>query len=314
LSPVEFNFEKMLQRTVNVINFRVDEKHQKLEVHLDKDIPKFLTGDDQRLTQVIANLLSNAVKFTPSQGSVYLDTRLVSEENGICALEIKVRDTGIGISREQQARLFNSFEQAEKSTTRKFGGTGLGLAISKHIVDLMGGHIWIESELDKGAAFIFTVKLKRGERKDTSPLPGEDSSGIRMPEPTEAFKGRRILVAEDVEINREIVEAVFEPLQMDIDFAVDGIDAVQKFTAAPESYDLIFMDLQMPEMDGLEASRKIRALNSPNAAKIPIIAMTANVFKEDVEKCLEAGMNGHVGKPLDLDDVMDKLKQYLALP
>jgi signal transduction histidine kinase len=162
LSSVEFGFEKMLQRVVNVINFRVDEKLQKFSVHIDKAIPRTLIGDDQRLAQVVTNLLSNAVKFTPEQGSINLDARFVKEDNHICTIQIRVTDTGIGISPEQQARLFNSFQQAESSTSRKFGGTGLGLVISKRIVEMMDGSIWIESEEGKGSTFAFTVLVDRG--------------------------------------------------------------------------------------------------------------------------------------------------------
>jgi signal transduction histidine kinase len=145
-----------------VINFRIDEKHQKFSVYVDRSIPNTLIGDDQRLAQVLTNLLGNAVKFTPEHGAISLAARLIGEENGLYTLQFSVSDTGIGISLEQQAKLFHSFEQAESSTTRKYGGTGLGLAISKNIVELMGGTIWIESEPGKGSAFIFTIQVRRG--------------------------------------------------------------------------------------------------------------------------------------------------------
>lgn len=163
LAPTDFNFEKMLQQTVNVINFRVDEKHQKFSVRIDQNIPHYLFADDQRLTQVITNLLSNAVKFTPDYGSVRLKAALLNEEDGKCVIKISVQDTGIGISPEQQTRLFQSFQQAESMTTRTYGGTGLGLAISKSIVNLMGGEIWVESELGKGTTFSFTVEVAQGK-------------------------------------------------------------------------------------------------------------------------------------------------------
>ncbi|MCL2127360.1 MAG: ATP-binding protein, partial [Treponema sp.] len=181
ISMIEFSFEKMLQKVVNVINFRVDEKRQNFTVYLDHDIPQILIGDDQRLTQVITNLLSNAVKFTPEEGTIHLGAHLVGEENGLYTLKILVTDTGIGISGEQQTRLFTSFEQAESSTSRKFGGTGLGLAISKRIVEQMGGTIWIESELGKGATFAFTIKVRRGEEKASEHLlAGINWSNVRV--------------------------------------------------------------------------------------------------------------------------------------
>ncbi|MDR2180073.1 MAG: response regulator [Synergistaceae bacterium] len=439
LSPVNFDFEKVLQRVVNVINFRVDEKQQTLSIRIDNHIPRALVGDDQRLSQVITNLMGNAVKFTPEGGSISLAAHLLKEEEGTCTLQIEVTDTGIGISPEQQSRLFTSFEQAESSTTRKFGGTGLGLAISKRIVELMGGRIWIESELGKGSTYAFTFQAERGAEErhglldpsvnwsnvrilavDDSPeileyfrdlvtrigvscdvaadgeearalveqkgsydiyfvdwkMPGMDGielsrwiksqktknsvvimisasewniieedakkAGVDrfMPKPLfasaiadcinecigsgnlraveengvgeeDSFKGYRVLLAEDVEINREIVLALLEPTGLSIDCAENGEEAVQLYSESPGKYDMIFMDVQMPEVDGYEATRRIRALDVPEAKEVPIVAMTANVFREDVTKCLESGMNDHVGKPLDFEEVLDRLRKYL---
>jgi signal transduction histidine kinase/CheY-like chemotaxis protein len=439
LSIADFDFEKMMQKVVNVINFSADEKHQKLTVYIDKKIPRALTGDDQRLAQVITNLLSNAVKFTPEGGAIRVDTQLLSEENGFCTVQVKVTDTGIGISAEQQARLFTSFQQAESSTSRKFGGTGLGLAISKRIVEMMGGRIWIESEAGQGSTFAFTIQAMRGAAPKYGPLlPGVDWTTIRvlavddapeireyfadiargfgilcdvasggeeacalidrngsydiyfidwkmpgmdgielsrrikdrdgnksvvimisstewsviekdagsagiskfLPKPLfpsmiadsineclgvtparegqeaemDDFSGHRILLAEDVEINREILLALLEPSKLVIDCAENGAEAFRFFSENPGSYDMIFMDVQMPEMDGYEATRRIRAFEEERrqrAPPVPIIAMTANVFREDIEKCLAAGMNGHVGKPLDLNEVLGRLREYL---
>ncbi|AEF82678.1 GAF domain-containing hybrid sensor histidine kinase/response regulator [Leadbettera azotonutricia] len=332
LSFANFNFEKMVQKTVNVINFKVEEKHQNLSVRIDDSIPAMLKGDDQRLAQVIANLLSNAVKFTPEGGSIRLEADLapgsdgksndIADSNTVSnavisstyTVKVSVIDSGIGLSPEQKGRLFSSFEQADSSTSRKYGGTGLGLAISKRIVEMMGGNIWVESELGKGASFIFTAVLEKG--KDEKVIQLEGQGGEAEAEKDEgAFGGSTILLAEDVDINREIVLSLLEPTRIAIDCAENGVQAVKLFTENPGKYDMIFMDVQMPEMDGYEATRKIRELEKSSAAKqvpqIPIIAMTANVFREDVEKCLEAGMNGHVGKPLDLEEVISTLRQYL---
>ena len=312
LSPVEFNFEKMLQKVIAVVNFRIEEKHQKLTVHIDQDIPPILIGDDQRLAQVITNLLGNAVKFTDEEGNITLNAHFAGKENDLCTLQIAVTDTGIGISAEQQTRLFSSFQQAESSTTRKFGGTGLGLAISKNIVEMMGGRIWIESELGKGATFVFTVQLKYL----SSPAAADAANESLNMEETQAnidgvFAGRHILLVEDVAINREIVMALLEPTQLEIDCAENGREAVRMFSESPQKYEMIFMDVQMPEMDGYEATRRIRTLDMPNAKTIPIVAMSANVFREDVEKCIRAGMNSHVGKPLEFAEVLNKLHNYL---
>ncbi|MDR1979075.1 MAG: response regulator [Synergistaceae bacterium] len=439
LSFVEFDFEKMLQKVANIVNFRVDEKRQNFTIHIDRDIPRHLVGDDQRLSQVITNLLGNAVKFTPEEGDISLEARLAQEENGICTIQIRVSDTGIGISEEQKPRLFTSFEQAESSTSRKFGGTGLGLAISKRIVELMKGNIWVESELGKGSTFAFTIQAERGQGGRESLLnPGVDWKNIRvlavddaleireylqeiaqrlgilcdvaaggeealetiarggsydvyfvdwqmpgmdgielsrrikqndanksviimisatdlsvieeeaksvgvdkfLPKPLfpsaiadcineclgvgnaiaasglragkiDCFEGHCVLLAEDMEINREIVLALLEPTLLSLDCAENGAEAVKMFSAAPDKYEMIFMDVQMPEMDGYEATRRIRGLDIPKAKEIPIVAMTANVFREDIEKCREAGMNDHVGKPLELDEVLAQLRRRL---
>ncbi|GHS88452.1 hypothetical protein AGMMS49957_10000 [Synergistales bacterium] len=317
LSPVEFSFEKMLAKVVTVNSFRIDEKHLELIVTVDKNIPRTLICDDQRLTQVITNLISNAVKFTPEYGVIRLGARFLKEAGGLCSLQIEVKDTGIGISEEQKTRLFSSFEQADSSTSRKFGGTGLGLAISKSIVEMMGGEIWIESELGKGSTFAFVIQAKRGAAEDDEAnYANEHPSDLPTPAKTDdnddRFEGRRIILAEDVEINREIVLSLLEPTLLAIDCAENGAEAVRLFTNAPRQYDMIFMDIQMPEMDGFEATRRIRALDVPEAKQIPIVAMTANVFREDVEKCLAAGMNDHVGKPLNIEEVLEKLRRFLA--
>jgi len=301
LSLTDFNFAKAIQKIINVIHFRLDEKNQTIEVFIDDAIPRRLVGDKQRFQQVVTNLLSNAVKFTADGGSICIDTKLLDEKNGICTLQVSVTDTGIGMSKKQQSRLFTSFQQAESSTTRKFGGTGLGLAISKSIVEMMDGSIWIESELGKGATFTFTMNMGRAEKcEDTAP-----SAETNHTKDLSQFSGCKILLAEDNEINREIIMALLDPIT--IDCAENGAEAVRMFKENQADYSLIFMDVQMPELDGYEATRRIRKLNKD----IPIIAMTANVFREDVEKCLEAGMQGHVGKPYDFDEIFRVLSVYL---
>jgi PAS domain S-box-containing protein len=312
LSPVEFNFENMLQKIATVINFRVDEKQQKFSIYIDGKIPQTIIADEQRLAQVITNLLSNAVKFTPEKGSVTLDASCIREEDDVCIIQISVTDTGIGITEEQQKLLFKSFQQAESSTTRKYGGTGLGLAISKSIVEMMGGKIWIKSEPEKGSAFNFTIMVKSGKTAENNAhnvMGGQKADGTI--DINGLFAGRRILLVEDVEINREIVLALLEPTQMEIDCAENGAEAVRIFSEAPDKYELIFMDVQMPEMDGYEATRRIRSLDTPKGKTVPIVAMTANAFRENVEECLAAGMNDHIGKPLDFEKVIEKLCVYL---
>ena len=269
-----------------------------------------------RLTQVITNLLGNAVKFTPENGNIILTVRKLNQERNFCTLEIVVSDTGIGISKEQQGKLFDSFVQVDSSIGRKFGGTGLGLAISKKIVELMNGEIWIESETGKGASFIFTFRVGIG-KPEAQALAAEASAREAQGkdgEETPDYSGRRILLAEDVDVNREIVITVLEPMGLKIVEAEDGQKAYDLFRADPEAYDLIFMDIHMPGVDGYESTRLIRAINSDKAKQIPIIAMTANVFREDIERCHAAGMNDHIGKPLDFETVLAILKKYLTRP
>ncbi|MDR1508383.1 MAG: response regulator [Synergistaceae bacterium] len=439
LSFAEFNFEKMMQKVSNVINFRVEEKRQRFNVRIGEHIPRLLVGDDQRLSQVITNLLSNAVKFTPEEGEIRLAAHLLAEENGICTIQIDVADTGIGISPEQQERLFTSFEQADKGISRRFGGTGLGLAISKRIVEMMNGKIWIESELGRGSKFSFTIQALRAEDEtpqnplrpgvnwanmkvmavDDAPevreyldeimrslgiscdiassgeealemmdrngnydiyfvdwkMPGLDglelskqikwrgqeniiimisaaewtiiegearasgiskflgkpifpsaiadcineclSAGIFQADAEDDrsgvtnLEGYRIILAEDIDINREIALSLLEPTSITVVCAENGAEAVRIFSESPEKYDLIFMDIQMPEMDGYEAARRIRAMNFEWAHEIPIVAMTANVFREDIERCLASGMNDHLAKPIDLGGMTSKLSKYL---
>jgi signal transduction histidine kinase/CheY-like chemotaxis protein len=305
LDPTDFSFKEMIYRVSDIVSFRIDEKHQNYSVELAPDIPPYINADEQRLAQVIANILTNAVKFTPEDGDIRLTARLTDLSEGEAEIEIAVEDSGIGLSEEQQKRLFTSFQQAESSTARKYGGTGLGLAISKHITEMMGGGIWVESEQGKGSKFSF--KIKAGVADTPEVVTDISEYGLLENE----FAQYRILLAEDIDINREIVRSLLEPTGVEIVDAVDGREAVDKFTAEPDTFDIIFMDVQMPELDGYDATRQIRALGTDKAKRIPIIAMTANVFKEDIDKCLAAGMNAHIGKPIDLEQVLDKLRFYL---
>jgi len=312
LSPVEFNFDKMLQKALSIVNFRAAEKKQTLSVSVDSRVPKFIISDDQRLTQVITNLLSNAVKFTPEGGEIILEIALIKESEKNCELCISITDNGIGISPEQQENIFRAFEQAESGTSRKFGGTGLGLVISKRIIELMGGRIWVESELGKGAKFSFIINVLSGESIDRSPNahnidPDQTTGGIE----SGALAGKKVLLVEDIEINREIFLALLGELELIIDCAENGKEALDMIETDPDKYDIIFMDLQMPVMGGCEATRLIRKLPALEGVDLPIIAMTANVFKSDIEECLAAGMNSHLGKPFDLDQLLQTLEIFL---
>ena len=301
-----FVLRSMVQQVVGVMNFKFEQKAQRFSAVVEESVPEVIVSDRQRMAQVVTNLLSNANKFTPEGGEIRLILRALSLENNLCRLQIEVADTGIGISPEQQERLFSSFEQADSSISRKYGGTGLGLSISKRIIDLMGGVAEIFSELGEGARFVFTVSVPVGS------VPAASGVSDAADERTD-FSGHVILLAEDMEINREVLMAQLADTRVEIDIAENGRIACDLFRHDPDRYDLIFMDLQMPELDGLDATRAIRAMDFPRAGIVPIIAMTANVFREDIERCREAGMNAHVGKPINLNEVLSVMRQYLPV-
>ncbi len=435
LSPHLFNFDKMLAGVADMLNFRISEKRQKFIVSIDEKIPENVIGDELRITQIITNLLTNAVKFTPEGGSVTLNVKCLEDGERTSRVLVEVIDTGIGINGEQQLRLFTAFEQADGSIARKFGGTGLGLAISKHIAELMGGEIWVESKPGQGSKFAFALTLLKSDESVSLPridgtsvnilavddaaevreyfvavtsrfgfhcevassgsealdmirekegpaynfyfidwiMPGmdgielvrrikeieSDNSVIIMisgaewsriadegkkagvdrfiskplfpssiigiiedcinrkdetPAPSSiSYENHNILIAEDIEINRTVISALLEETGIGIDFAENGAQAISMFEAEPAKYSLIFMDVQMPEMDGFNATRKIRASSCRKASEIPIIAMTANVFREDVDACLAAGMDDHIGKPIEIDTLFEKLNKYISV-
>jgi PAS domain S-box-containing protein len=311
LEKIPMNIEKMLTKVNNIITDNIEKKNQKLSINMPKDMEMNYIADDLRLSQVITNLLSNAVKFTPEKGEITLTVEKTGSKGNMNTLRFSVTDTGIGMTQEQITRLFNAFEQADGSISRKFGGTGLGLAISKNIIEKMGGRIWVESEEGFGSRFIFEVDLECKPLKEEATLNSpEINTGAAAETPD--LSGVNIILAEDMEINREIFTSLLEETHITIDIAENGLAAVSKFRENPEKYDLIIMDVQMPEMDGYEATRTIRAMDMPKAKNIPIIAMTANAFKEDIDHCLDAGMNDHLAKPIDEKSVIGKIMRYLG--
>ncbi len=444
-----FDAERLMARVCNLVLEKAEESRVDLKVCFPPEMDMRFIGDEMRLAQVIANLLSNAVKFTPAGGSIKFSVAEDATKNGKSLLRFSVADTGIGMTKEQVSRLFNAFEQADTSISRRFGGTGLGLAISKNIVEKMGGRILVESTLGLGSTFTVEVPLEKelsskhpclaarldpakikllavtsdvftldfllsgakrhGVAADKAErLDGEsgalelstraladgvpyslvfldhslaggkelnDAQELVKASPGSAlvmmapfskwaemektakgigitdflslplfpsvvldaierlhsdkttsmqdggavahnggaipdFSDVFVLCAEDVPINQEIFCALLENTGINIDLANNGLDALEKFSVNPAKYDLIIMDVQMPGMDGFEATRSIRAIDSPEAAKIPIVAMTANVFREDIEKCLEVGMNDHLPKPVNEQDLLEKIEFY----
>ena len=447
LSPIAFDLEKTVMKVSNVQAFRMNEKHQEFFVYFSPDIPRFIVSDEQRITQVITNIFSNAIKFTPDYGKIKLSVEKTGENAGQIQLLISISDTGIGISDEKRKKLFSSFEQGDSGVSRKYGGTGLGLAISKNIVEMMGGSIWIESEINQGSTFMFTLWVNKSQDMEIFKKPevsadlnnlrllvidgsedtldyfklllskmnssiicdtassysaaaalienakeiyhiiftGWDIADISSLDLIKNLKGScsdselvvitssggheyieaqaraagvyhflskplfasnlmdcinsliysisylpeyntkeeekdsienifaafSLLLVEDVEINREIACTILEETGIKIQCAEDGEVACSVFAANPEKFDAILMDVQMPVVDGLEATRRIRNMDLPKAEEIPIIAMTANVFKEDIDRCIESGMNSHLGKPINIEELISVLKSYL---
>ena len=298
-----FFLREALEGTLTIISARCEEKNIVFEHNVCQIPDIVIVGDKLRLSQVLINLLSNAAKFIDTQGHINFTIDILAETADDICLRFTVKDNGIGMSEEQVSRLFKPFEQADSSIASRFGGTGLGLSISQNLVQRMGGTISIKSVLDEGSAFSFELSFKKGELAQRT---------AQCQKRTLDFKGSRILLAEDVEVNRLIIEELLSPTGLIIDVAQNGREAVEALERSqPGYYQLIFMDIQMPEMDGYEASSAIRALSHPNAQTIPIIAMTANVYKEDVEQSFAVGMNGHICKPIDIDELMNVLATYL---
>jgi PAS domain S-box-containing protein len=441
ISTNEFNFDGMLEHVLNVVQVKVAEKNQDFRVEVKTPFDSDVISDELRLSQVLINLITNACKFTPENGRLTLRVTTRDVDGAGATLRVELEDSGIGISPEQQRKLFRSFEQADGSITRQFGGTGLGLAICKKIVNLMDGDIWVESELGSGSTFIFEVKIlwgrkhekysssgidkdlrvlvvdtaedvldyfskmfdsfnmrcdvtrggalaveavaraqTRGEPYDLVLLEwnmpeksGEETArailglsrgktaivvtsaadysdvcddlkaagltdylqkpvlpgamfdklirlfGSYPPERGETdgggavdWHGKKLLLVEDIDINREIIITLLEDTGIEIECAENGLQAVERI-ARDEKFDIILMDIQMPVLDGIAATERIRALALPQAVSVPIVAMTANAFKEDVQRCIDAGMNGHIAKPIELDSLLENIAKQIVV-
>jgi signal transduction histidine kinase len=318
LHDSSFDFYDMLATVLTLSGYDIAKKSQYFNRQIDSQIPRYLHGDGQRLAQVLINLLANACKFTEEGGSITLTINARELEGNSISLAVSVEDTGIGISEEQLARLFQPFEQADNSSSRVYGGMGLGLAISRRIIAEMGGNLEVASVLGQGSCFSFTVVLAKtatGEDAGDDDY-NQDEPGTAADEPqnvnlNDKLAAHTILLAEDIDINSEIAIALLEPTAARIELARNGREAVEKFAANPSRYSLILMDIQMPEMDGYEATREIRALSNSAAKSVPILAMTANVLADDISKSMESGMNDHIAKPIDANQLYAKIAKYL---
>lgn len=300
LESVHFNMNEMLDTIRELIRPQAAAK----EIHFIQDIclnRAWFAADKMRISQILINLLGNAVKFTPQGGQITLTVKEMASAGEGIPVYFAVRDTGIGIAREDQDRVFRSFEQASGKTSSVQQGTGLGLSISNRLVQMMGSSIQLESTPGKGSIFSFTISLLPGENEEREP----DQEDV-------SFDGYRILVVEDNELNAEIAQCLLEERGFQVDHVSDGAQAVERIrTAPPGTYDVILMDIMMPVMDGLEASRAIRGMDREDCRTIPIIAMSANAFDEDLRKSVECGMNGHLSKPVEVDKLYQTLDGLL---
>jgi len=294
---IQFNLYDEIDEVIKILRYKAIQKNLELSFHIDSDAPELLVGDPLRLKQVLINLCNNSIKFT-SEGYVKIKVKLIGINESTVQLNFEVQDSGIGISPENQLKLFKSFSQADVSTTRKFGGTGLGLAISKNLVELMNGRISIISEEGQGAIFHFNAEFGIGEHRI---LIDENQ---KLEEAIDKNKKLKILLAEDNIINQKVAILNLQKLGHQVIVVSDGIQAVKRFiTDLP---DVIFMDIQMPEMDGVEATGKIRDWEKENSVqnRVPIVAMTANTLKSDKDLFLSSGMDDYLEKPFNSSDLV----------
>ena len=297
IDTIDFNLVHLLTTVIDLTKINAEKKGLNLSVEYAVGDLKFFHGDSLRINQILLNLIGNAIKFT-QEGEVKVTVSHTVDD----IFRFEVKDTGIGLTTEQQNKLFQSFSQAENSTSRKYGGTGLGLSISRQLVELMNGKIWVESQINKGSKFIFELPLKVLDIEEIESLKKES-----LKEKIDALHGN-ILLAEDNLTNQLVILGVLEESNLTVDTVKNGKEAVEKFMLCPNKYNLILMDVNMPLMDGYEASKTIRKEDK----NIPIIAFSANATQEDLTNIKESGMNTHIMKPLDIENFYAIILEYIS--
>ncbi|MBC8046287.1 MAG: response regulator [Fimbriimonadaceae bacterium] len=302
---IDFNLQEQIQSAYDTLKINSDEKKLELTYDISKDVPLLLNGDPYRLIQIILNLAGNAIKFT-EKGSVKISIETAEKQNDFVHLKFSVTDTGIGIANDKLDYIFDMFTQETTSTTRKFGGTGLGLAICKRLIEMQGGSIHVNSKVGHGSTFHFILNYKISNASEKHDQDQRKASNKKIP-----VEGLRIILAEDNEFNQMVAVDTIEASikNVIVDVAKTGKQVIE--FVLKNNYDLILMDIQMPEMDGHEATKIIRNMSDPNINSIPIIAMTASVIKAEVDKCFESGMNEFVGKPFKVEELMDKISKVM---
>ncbi|MFD1258045.1 ATP-binding protein [Mucilaginibacter terrae] len=298
---VDFNMEELLDNIRQAMLHRAEEKGLQLKLFVDKDLSLSVTGDPVRLSQIMTNLVANAIKFT-SAGKVTISASVSSKEHNSLTIDFEIADTGIGIPQEKQEFIFERFSQASSDTTRKYGGTGLGLTITKKLIEMQGGNISVSSEVDKGSVFSFSLSFKRSDQVLVK------SVKVPLLNSYSSLKGIRVLMAEDNEINIMLVRQFMKLWDVECDIAYNGAMAVQQVQL--KDYDMVLMDLEMPEMDGYQAAAAIRQLDGEIYKSIPILALTASAMLEIKDKAFEYGMNDYISKPFKPEDLYGKIKQY----
>ncbi|MFN8631932.1 MAG: response regulator [Chloroflexota bacterium] len=310
LEELDFDLPNVIDSAIKVVRPGAIRKHLWLRARQDASLPARVRGDMHRLRQILMNLLGNAVKFTETGGVMLRATRLPGEapDDGHVDVQFEVVDTGIGISAEQMARLFQPFVQAESSTTRRFGGTGLGLTISRQLIELMGGSINVVSAPGEGSRFTFVIRFAPPSE---APLDSNELGDFLDGHPEQILAGRRILLVDDHQMNRNLAETALRRFGAEVDIAWDGVEAVERFE--PGRYDAVVLDVRMPKMDGYDAAREMRRLeNDQMAPKTPILALTADAMLEDRDRAIAAGMDEHLGKPFRMIELGQTLAELIA--
>ena len=307
LTTGEFAIAKTLEQVNTIIGGQCNDKGVEYECHVNGDLDDYYIGDDMKLRQVMINVLGNAVKFTPAGGKVTFTVEEIARAQEKSTRQFTIADTGIGISEEYLPKIFDAFSQEDSTAANKYGSTGLGLPITKSLVELMGGDIGVESEKGVGTTFTLTVMLANSDRHDETTAGDGPAAGVHT-----HLEGRRVLLAEDVEVNAEIMVVLLDMHGMEADVAENGQVAVDKFAShEPGYYSAILMDMRMPVLNGLQATEAIRGMGREDSADIPIIALTANAFDEDVQRSMQAGLDAHLSKPVEADALFATLEALI---
>jgi CheY-like chemotaxis protein len=300
LHVAPFKLSETLGDTLSALAVKAREKKLELACHVARATPDTLIGDSSRLRQILTNLVGNAIKFT-DDGEVFVRVEIEKQKDNEITLQFTVSDTGIGIAKDKQQLIFESFVQADGSTTRRYGGTGLGLSISSQLAAMMGGRIWVESESGQGSRFHFTANFGTEAGAEAEEVPA-------MPRLERAVQPLRVLLAEDNEVNQQLAVQFLDMRGHQVRVARNGVEVLAALEI--ERFDVILMDVQMPEMDGFRATSLIREKEKATGAHIPIIAMTGYAMKGDRGRCLDAGMDGYIAKPVRFRELFEKIEQF----